>query len=265
MKAQINGITLGYSDQGKGTPLVFLHAFPFNRTMWAAQEEDLSDAFRIITVDMRGHGESEAPFWRYSLEQYASDVTALLRHLRIDNAVFIGLSMGGYLSFTLYRLYPEFVLGFVLADTRAEADNPEQGKWRFELARRAAAQGPSAVVADMLPKLLSHQAYERRPDLVEQVKSIQEAATVPGILGDLRAMAERPDSTDMLRSIRVPTLVLVGEEDVLTPRADAERITAGIPEAILETIPDAGHMSNMERPETFNKAVRRFAAGIDRR
>ncbi|HJT19500.1 MAG TPA: alpha/beta fold hydrolase [Nitrospira sp.] len=262
MKVQANGITLGYDDHGRGTPLVFLHAFPFNRTMWEPQVTVLSARHRVITIDLRGHGESDAPFWRYSLEQYADDVRVLLAHLGIAKAVFVGLSMGGYLAFTLYRRYPESILGLVLADTRAEADTAAQSKWRFDLAQRAGALGPSAVVEDMLPKLLSPRRYARDPDLVERVRAIQASAPVPGIVGDLMAMAERPDSTDMLASISVPTLVLCGEDDVLTTPTDAERIARGIRGAKLTTIPDAGHMSNMEQPALFNRAIEEFVRGI---
>jgi pimeloyl-ACP methyl ester carboxylesterase len=262
MKTQVNGITVGYDDRGTGLPIVFLHAFPLNRTMWAQQQAALGQRFRTISIDLRGHGESDAPFWRYSLEQYALDVKEVLARLGIARALFVGLSMGGYLEFTLYRLYPELILGLVFADTRAEADKPEQTQWRFNLAQQTGAIGPAAVIADMLPKLLAPKTYERDPDLVERVRSIQAAAPVPGIIGDLMAMAERPDSTDLLSSIRIPTLVIVGHDDVLTTPADAERIAKGISGAKLVIIPDAGHLSNMEQPDLFNRAVEEFAAEL---
>jgi pimeloyl-ACP methyl ester carboxylesterase len=264
MKTQVNGITVGYDDRGTGLPIVFLHAFPLNRTMWAQQQAALRQRFRTISIDLRGHGESDAPFWRYSLEQYALDVKEVLARLGIARAVFVGLSMGGYLEFTLYRLYPELILGLVFADTRAEADKPEQTQWRFNLAQQTGAIGPAAVIADMLPKLLAPKTYERDPDLVERVRSIQAAAPVPGIIGDLMAMAERPDSTDLLPSITIPTLVIVGRDDVLTAPADAERIAKGIPGAKLVIIPDAGHLSNMEQPDLFNRAVGEFAAALSK-
>lgn len=262
MKIQANGITLGYSDSGKGLPLVFLHAFPFNRTMWAQQEEALSTQFRVITIDLRGHGESDAPAWRYSLEQYAVDVKELLTQLDVPRAVFIGLSMGGYLEFALYRQFRDAILGLVFADTRAEADRPEQVQWRFDLAQRTATVGPSAVIDEMLPRLLAPSSYGQRPALVAQVSSIMAAAPVTGIVGDLTALAERPDSTGLLSSIDVPTLVVVGEDDVLTPPADARRIADGIPGARLVTISDAGHLSNMEQPALFNRALEEFSARI---
>jgi pimeloyl-ACP methyl ester carboxylesterase len=259
MKTHVNGVTIAYEDQGTGPPLVFLHAFPLNRTMWAPQVAMLARRFRTVSIDARGLGESDAPHWRYSLEQYAGDVKEVLAHSGIEKALFVGLSMGGYLEFALYRLYPEIMLGMVLADTRAEADKPEQVQWRFNLAQRTAAKGPAAVIAEMLPKLLAPQRYERDPALVANVEAMLSAAPVPGIIGALMALAERPDSTHLLKAITIPTLVIVGADDVLTPQADAERIVKGIEGAELVVIPDAGHLSNLEQPDRFTAAVERFA------
>jgi pimeloyl-ACP methyl ester carboxylesterase len=262
MKTTVNGVTIAYDDNGTGPPIVFLHAFPLNRTMWASQAASLSRRFRTIAVDLRGLGESDAPYWRYSLDQYAADVKQLLAHIGIAQALFVGLSMGGYLEFALYRLYPELMRGLVLADTRAESDKPEQIQWRFNLAQRTAAIGPAAVIAEMLPKLLAPARYDRDPDLVAQVKGILSAAPVPGIIGALMAIAERPDSTDLLPRIATPALVIVGANDVLTPVADAERIAHGISGAELAVIPDAGHLSNLEQPDLFTTAVERFATRL---
>ena len=155
MQAQINGITLAYDDNGTGLPIVFLHAFPLNRTMWAAQVETLSPHFRIITIDLRGHGESDAPLWQYTLDQAADDVRALLDHLAIQQAVFVGLSMGGYILFAFYRKYAARVMGLVLADTRAQADTAEGKDGRFQMAQIAYNKGSSAIAEIMIPKLLS--------------------------------------------------------------------------------------------------------------
>ena len=256
---EVNGVTIAYEDRGTGPSIVFLHAFPLNRTMWAPQVAVLSRRFRTISIDLRGLGESDAPYWRYSLEQYARDVKEVLTSLDIKKALFVGLSMGGYLEFALYRLYPEMVLAIVLADTRAEADKPEQIQWRFNLAQRTAAMGPAAVIAEMLPKLLAPARYDRDPALVAQVKAILSAAPVPGIIGALMAIAERPDSTGLLPTMSIPALVIVGAEDVLTTIADAERIAKGIAGAELVVIPDAGHLSNLEQPDRFTAAVEDFA------
>jgi pimeloyl-ACP methyl ester carboxylesterase len=262
MKMQVNGVSIAYEDQGTGPPIVFLHAFPLNRTMWTPQTALLNRRFRTIVIDLRGLGESDAPFWRYSMEQYARDVKDVLALLHIEKALFVGLSLGGYLEFALYRLYPELMRGLVLADTRAEADKPEQIQWRFNLAQRTAAQGPSAVIAEMLPKLLAPARYDRDPDLVGKVRAMLAAAPVPGIVGALTAIAERPDSTDLLQTIAVPALVIVGSDDVLTTTADAERMVKGITGAEMVVIPDAGHLSNLEQPDRFTAAVEGFAQKV---
>ena len=142
MQTHINGITLAYSDGGTGLPIVFLHAFPLNRTMWAQQEKALSLQFRVITIDLRGHGESDAPLWRYTLEQSADDVNALLDQLSIQQAIFVGLSMGGYILFAFYRKYAARVKGLILSDTRAQADTAEGKDGRFQMAQIADKQGP---------------------------------------------------------------------------------------------------------------------------
>ena len=264
MKTQVHGVNIAYDDQGAGLPIVFLHAFPLNRSMWSEQVATLSRRFRAIAIDLRGHGESDAPYWRYSLEQYALDVKELLARLGIRKALFVGLSMGGYLEFALYRLSPDLMLGAVLADTRADADKPEQIQWRYALAQRTAALGPAAVIAELLPKLLAPKTYEQNPDLVARVKSMQAAAPVQGMIGDLIAIAERPDSTELLSSITVPALVIVGQEDVLTPPADAERIAKGIHGAQLIEIPNAGHLSNLEQPHQFTSAIEAFATALQK-
>lgn len=261
MRANINGVQLGYDDQGQGLPLVFLHAFPMNRRMWEPQVSALAGRYRVITVDVRGHGESDAPLWRYSLEQYAEDLRALLDHRHIGQAVLIGLSMGGYLVFAFHRKYPDRVKALVFADTRAEADKPEQVAWRFQLAQRAYANGAKVVADEMIPKLLAPNS-RARSDLVERVRDIIQSTPVTGIAGDLMAIAERPDSTGQLKTIRHPTLVVVGELDGLTTPEDNRRIADGIVGARLEIVPNAGHLSNLEQPETFNAVLLDFLRGI---
>jgi pimeloyl-ACP methyl ester carboxylesterase len=262
VQAQINGITLAFNDQGTGLPLVFLHAFPLNRTMWQEQEEALSSRFRVITIDLRGHGESDAPLWRYTLDQAADDVIGLLNHLSIQQAVFIGLSMGGYILFALYRKYAERVKGLVLADTRAQADTAEGKAARFQMAQTAYRNGPSAVADIMIPKLLSPTTIQTKPELVRRVRRMIEDNQISGIAGDLMAMAERPDSVPLLKQITCPTQIIVGEEDIPTPPADAKLMADEIPDIRLAVIPAAAHLSNLEQPDNFSEIVRAFAFGL---
>ena len=260
MKAKINDVTLAYSDEGTGLPVVFLHAFPLNRTMWATQEEALSSRHRVITVDLRGHGESDAPLWHYTLDQAADDVRALLDHLSVPQAVFVGLSMGGYILFAFYRKYADWMKGLVLADTRAQADTPEGKDGRFQMAQIVYNQGPAAIADLMIPKLLSPAAIQTKPALVRHVRSMIEGNQISGIAGDLMAMAERPDSVPLLHQIACPTQIIVGELDLASPPSDSKLMADQIPGARLTTIPGAAHLSNLEEPETFNYIVGDFVS-----
>jgi 3-oxoadipate enol-lactonase len=165
--------------------------------MWAEQEKALSSQFRVVTIDLRGHGESDAPLWRYTLDQAADDVIGLLDHLSIREAVFVGLSTGGYILFALYRKYADRVKGLVLADTRAQADTAEGKEGRFQMAQTAYKNGPSAIADIMIPKLLSQETIQKKPELVRRVRAIIEGNQISGIAGDLMAMAERPDSVPL--------------------------------------------------------------------
>ncbi len=262
MKARINGIDLAYSDEGQGAHIVFLHAFPLNRTMWTPQVEALQNRYRVITIDLRGHGESDAPMWRYTLEQFADDVIALLQHLSITGATFVGLSMGGYVLFSLFRKYPDSVRGLVFADTRAQADTPEGKAARFSMAQIAYKRGTAAIADLMMAKLLSPAALTTRLDLIDQLRGMIIGNQISGIVGDLMAMEERPDSTDLLQKITCPTLVIAGKDDVASPPAEVQFIADQITGAEFACLPRAGHMSNMENPEAFNKALEKFLARI---
>jgi 3-oxoadipate enol-lactonase len=258
VQVTINGIALAYSDTGRGLPIVFLHAFPLNRTMWVQQEADLAPHYRVVTIDLRGHGESDAPLWHYSLDQAAEDVRALLDHLSIRQAVFVGLSMGGYILSAFYRRHAGRVKGLVLADTRAQADTPEGKEGRFQMAQTAYRHGPAAIADIMIPKLLSPETIRTRPEMVQRVRMMIEGNQVSGIAGDLMAMAERPDSIPLLKQISCPTQIIVGELDHATPLADATLMADQIPGARLAIIPGAAHLANLEQPELFTHIVRSF-------
>jgi pimeloyl-ACP methyl ester carboxylesterase len=262
MKAQINGLDIAYTDQGKGTSILLIHGYPLNKTMWEPQAKDLSTTFRVITVDLRGHGESSAPLWFCTMEMFADDLRALLEHLSVKKAVIAGFSMGGYVAFAFYRKYRDRVQGLVLADTRPQADSPEGKQGRFKTAQTAHKDGPIGIADGMLPKLLTPKTIETRPDLVQKARQIMVGTPVTGIAADLMAMAERPDSVPLLSEIQCPTLIIGGEEDGLTPPADAKLMAEKIKGAKLEIIPNAAHLSNLEQPEVFNMAVRKFLGSL---
>jgi len=253
--ATINGIDIAYRDEGAGQPILFIHAFPLHGVMWERQVAAFSPHHRVIAPDLRGLGASARGSGASSLDQHADDMAALLGHLAIENATVAGLSMGGYISFALWRRHRERVAALILADTRAGADSEEGRQGREKNARLAEEQGPSAIADQMLPKLLSPNAPAA---LRDQVRAIIESNDRAGIAAALRAMAARPDSTPLLATIDVPTLVIVGAEDALTPPSEAEAMFNAIPGCRLAEIPGAGHLSNVEAPEAFNAEVTEF-------
>ena len=259
---QSHDIRLAFDDRGTGLPIVFLHAFPLDRSMWTPQLAELSQRFRTIAIDFRGHGESDAPLWNFSLDHYGDDVCALLDHLAIPQAVLVGLSMGGYISLAFSLKYADRLKALVLADTRAQADTEEGRTGRFHLAQTALNQGSQAVADIMLPKLLGATTRQTKRELVDSVRNTIMTAPVSGIITDLMAMAERPDSVPHLSAITSPTLIVVGQEDSTTPLSDAQLMAQRIPGARLAVIPFAGHLSNLEQPQAFNDLVRSFVEGL---
>lgn len=262
MKATLNGISVDYRDEGSGLPVVFIHAFPLNQTMWDDQVAALRHRCRTITLDLRGFGNSYAPPGPYAMDQMADDVRGLLSLLNVDQAVLTGLSMGGYVALAFYRNYPDAVRAMVLADTRASADTHEARSRRIKSAARAESEGSSAIADDMVPLLLGKSSQETRPKIVERVREMIRANSAHGIAGAQRGMAERRDSTYILPGIDVPVLIIVGAEDVLTPPVEAENLRGGIPHARLRVIEGAGHLSNLEQPEQFNAELIAFLAEV---
>jgi len=258
VKAVIKGLTVGYTDQGKGTPLVFVHAFPLSKAMWQPQVDALKDTYRLITIDLPGHGESDIVLWNDTLDGYAKSIICLLDHLGIAQAVFVGLSMGGYTLFSLYRNYPDRIQGMVLANTRAQADSEEGKAGRRSMAEVAFKEESSAIADLMLPKLLAPSTLDHHSEIVEQVRQMILQTSTATIVVDLVAMAARPDSTDLLPTITCPTLIIVGENDVATPVAESHSMAERIAGSTLVTIPGAGHLSNVEQPAAFNEALQSF-------
>ena len=258
MKVKLAGSDLGYDVSGDGPTLCLLHAFPFHRAMWRPQLEVLRRSWRIVSFDARGFGESPRGEGLLTMERIADDAIALLDRLAEDKAVFGGLSMGGYAALALHRRHRDRVRGLVLADTRAEADSEEGRASRAALSERVRRGGPEPAVDAMLPRLLASHTRSSNPELVDAVRGMMLAASSGGITDALAGLSARADSTPTLREIRCPTLILVGEEDELTPVSSAETIQNGIAGSRLIVIPKAGHLSNMENPDAFNTAVSEF-------
>lgn len=259
MKVEFNDVELSYVDRGAGIPILFVHGFPLDGTLWQPQVDSLSDEYRVIVPDLRGFGGSTVSR-AMTMEQYADDLRVILDELRIDGVVLAGLSMGGYVALAFCRLAPNRLRGLVLADTRPQADSDEARANRTATARQVMEDGAAALADSMLEKLLSPATFENQPDLVNTVRDTMARQSVSGIVAALYGMAERSDSRPMLGDISVPTLVVVGAHDVITPVAEAASMVETIPGSELVVIPDAGHLSNLEQPQVFNRAVREFLA-----
>jgi pimeloyl-ACP methyl ester carboxylesterase len=263
MKTELNGLTIDFRDAGgAGLPVILIHAFPLNQTMWDEQVADLSGLCRTITLDLRGFGGSDVPSNPSLMDDMASDVRALMAHLHIDEAVLVGLSMGGYVSLAFYRNYPGAVRALVLSDTRASADTAEGRQKRLASADKAVREGVKAIADDMIPLLLGPTALATRRDLQERLRTMIEHNSPAGVAAAQRGMAERIDSTYILAGIDCPTLIVVGSDDKLTPVSESESLRNGIPHSKLHVIKDAGHLANIEQPAAFNHAVVEFVSRL---
>jgi pimeloyl-ACP methyl ester carboxylesterase len=259
-KVNVNGTELHYRDTGSGKEVVLLlHAFPLHSGMWSRQIAALAKRGRVIAPDYRGLGKSGVPTEASTMELLAQDVRALLQHVRVERAAVVGLSMGGYLAFELYRQAPGLFRGLALCDTKAGADTEEGKANRETFAKTAIEKGLGWVADELVPKLLRPKPD---PAAVKEVRGLVAEGTPAGVAAAQRGMARRPDSTPTLAAIACPTLVVVGEEDQLTPPAEAEKMAAGIRGAKLARIPGAGHLPNIESPEAFARALEELLAGL---
>jgi 3-oxoadipate enol-lactonase len=237
--------------------LVLIHAFPLNARMWEPQLALAEHGWRVIAPHLRGmEGPGDPP--AASMDDYAGDVIDLLDSLHIHEAVIGGLSLGGYVTLAMFRHAPRYFSGMVLADTRSQADTPEGIEGRKRMLALLREKGARAVVEDMMPKLVGDTSRRERPELADRLRDLATANPEPAIAGALNAMMTRADSTPLLSSIHCPTLIVVGEEDVLTPPQLSEDMHRAIPGSELATIKAAGHLSSLEQPGAFNAALATF-------
>jgi pimeloyl-ACP methyl ester carboxylesterase len=254
------GAKIHYLDTGSGKDVfLLLHAFPLHAGMWSRQVAALSPKYRVIAPDYPGLGKSTPRPEPSTMEALAEQVLGVLGSLQIDRAIVAGLSMGGYLSFELYRKRPGLFRGLALCDTKPGADTPEGAAGRETFAKNALEKGLRWVADEMTPKLLKPQ-----PDAaaVKEVRHLIGEGTPAGVAASQRGMARRPDSTPTLATITCPTLVVVGAEDTLTPPVEAEKMVAGIKGARLAKIAGAGHLPNIEAPALFDQALQEYAGTL---
>lgn len=260
--------TLAYFDSAPGDQsahvLVLIHAFPLGAGMWEGQPRGLPPGWRLVAPDLRGFGGSTIgqPDDDPSIDDYAVDVVDLLRELEITSAVIGGCSMGGYAALAVVRRAPALVRALVLIDSKAGADTPEGRANRRGMLALVDREGPSGVARDMMPKLLGETTRNDRPDVEPIVRRLVKQQSAAALRGGIHRMMTRPDATEVIQNLRAPLLIIVGEEDTLTPPEEAHRTAALSPHAELVVLPRTGHLPSLEQPQAFNEAVHAFLSAL---
>jgi pimeloyl-ACP methyl ester carboxylesterase len=260
MRYTRQGISIEYDDIGNGVPLLLIHAFPLDRAIWHAQIAGLQQQYRVIAPDLRGFGQSsDTDGEAVSMDQYAEDIKALLDSINVRQAVVGGISMGGYIALAFAAQYPDRVKGLILANTRAVPDTEDGKQARLTNAERVRDNGTAFLVDAMASKMLGPSA---KAEATYIVRSIMTRQRKPGVRSALLGMAARPDRTPLLRFITAPTVIITGSADALIPPGDSEAMHDLIPNSTLVNVPDAGHLSNLDKADAFNDAVREFYGRI---
>lgn len=247
-----------YEVLGDGPPVVLLHPFPLNHEFWLPAAHSLASHYRLIMPDLRGHGDSGVGEGPATMAKHAGDVSRVCDQEGVGRAVFIGVSIGGYLLFEFWRRYRGRVAGLGLCNTRAQAETPESRAARLQSAADVLEHGVEPFIETMIPKLFGKTTLETRPDLVEAVRRMILKMSPMDINLVQKGMAERPDSVETLKTINVPTLLVAGDEDVATPVPQAELMRQNIAGAEMKLIRKAGHYAAFEQAEEVGRVLRQF-------
>jgi 3-oxoadipate enol-lactonase len=255
-------VAIVYYAIGDGPPVVLLHPFPTNHEFWIPVARSLTGRYRVIMPDLRGHGDSDVGEGPATMEKHAADLTRVMDGAGIGRAPMIGVSIGGYVLFEFWRQSRGRVAALGLCNTKAPADSGEARSARLQAANDVMERGNEGFFETMIPRLLGKTTRETRPDLVDGALSMMRKMSPADVAQVQRGMAERPDSVSTLKTINVPTLIVTGDEDILTGKNEAELMHQHIPGSQLRVIPKAGHFSPWERPEEASLLLRQFLAGI---
>lgn len=264
MKAVVNGVEINYIDLDApgALPIVLIHGFPFSYEMWRPQIEALENKFRVIAYDIRGHGDSGIGDGQYMIELFVDDLIGLLNHLKLEKAVLCGLSMGGYIALRLVEKYPERVKALILADTQSRPDSNETKLRRAASIGAVKKLGVKPYAENFVKAVFTTDNLTKKKAAVEKIKQIIQMNSSLGICGALLALASRTDTTGALPGIKVPTLILVGEHDALTPPSASQEMHDKIAKSEIHLIPNSAHMSNLENQDEFNKHILNFLSKL---
>jgi pimeloyl-ACP methyl ester carboxylesterase len=257
-RVRSDDVEIFYEIRGSGPPVVLLHPFPCHHEFWNPVAGALDSRYRLILPDLRGHGDSEIGEGPALMQKHAGDVVRVLEAAGVGKAAFVGCSIGGYILFEFWRRFRERVTSLALCDTRPQSDTADGRANRLKAAAAVLEQGTEPFIESMIPKLMGRTAVSTRPDLVDGARAMMRKMSAEDICLALRGMAERPDSVADLKAIHVPTLIVIGEEDVLSTVADGELMRQNIAGSELKVIPKAGHYAPWEQPESVGKVLRQF-------
>ena len=255
---------LDFDDDGPGPVVVLLHGFPMDRSIWSHQRSSIGAIYRLITPDLRGHGRTAAPDGIYSIDAMADDVIETLDALQLTEPLVLGgLSMGGYVALSIAERYPDRIKALILTNTRAAADTPEAAAKREQNAHWVESSGDiEPVIAAMIPKLFAESTVKNHPEVVKKLHQHMSRTVPRAVVGALRGMAARPDRTDFLSRIAVPTLVIAGIEDAVVPPAEARAMAKAIPSGHFVEVPHAGHLAPLENHQATDAAILGFLESL---
>jgi pimeloyl-ACP methyl ester carboxylesterase len=253
-----------YDVAGSGPPIVLLHPTPADHEFFTPISQVLSARYQLIMTDLRGHGESSLGNGQATMQKHALDVARVMDDAGVDRAPILGVSIGGRVIFEFWRRFRERVTALILCNTEARADSPDARANRFRVAEDVLQRGTEPFFESMVPKLMGETTRRSRPDLVEGALRMMRKMSAEDVAGVQRGMAERSDSVSTLKTINVPTLIITGDEDVLTGLPDGELMKQNIPGSQLKVITKAGHFSPWEQPEEVGKLLRNFLDAIHR-
>lgn len=260
----VNDITVSYTDNGNaGYPfLIFIHGFPFNKSMWNIQLEALKDNFHVISYDVRGHGNSDVGNVDFSIELFVNDLICLMDILKIDKAVLCGLSMGGYISLNAIANFPERFDALILSDTNCIADSPEAKEKRMTAIGNIRKSGVEKYADESIKNLFAPESFITRKEEIADVREMIIKTSEQSLCNTLMALSKRKETCSKLKEIKVPVLIMVGKKDKLTPPAAAQLMHEKIKDSFLDIIEHAGHLSNIENPDEFNFQLKKFISAI---
>lgn len=262
-RVKVGDVTLNVLDEGTGPVVLLVHGFPLDHSMWREQVADLAADHRVIVPDLRGHGASDVTAGTVTMARFADDLAALLDELGVtEPIVYGGLSMGGYVGWEFVRRHRDRLRGLIVCDSRAAGDTDEGRENRARMAAMVLEHGPERVAEAMLPKLFAPSIRTDRPDLVDDLRRVMTGTDPEGIAAALRGMSDRADVTSLLPSFDVPTLLVCGEQDEITPAPEMMQIADAMPDAAMALIGHAGHMAPLEQPDVVNARIRQFLAEL---